>query len=88
MIGKALNSNKTDRQEKSPLTQPVAWTKTYQGAKVFFTALGHPKDFEDDSIRRLVITGIYWALGMEVPPGGARVEARGGQWGWEAPDTH
>lgn len=88
MIGKALNSNKVDRQEKFPLTQPVAWTKTYKGAKVFFTTLGHAKDFEDDSIRRLVINGIHWALGMDVPPGGARVEARSGQWGWEAPDTH
>lgn len=88
LIGKAVGSNKADRAEKFPLTQPVAWTKTYKGAKVFFTTLGHPKDFEDDSIRRLVINGVYWALDMDVPRGGARVEARSGEWGWQAPDTH
>jgi hypothetical protein len=55
---------------------------------VFFTTLGHPKDFEDDSVRRLLINGIFWALGLDVPPGGANVEARSGEWGWQAPDTH
>ncbi|UCG57274.1 MAG: ThuA domain-containing protein [Phycisphaerales bacterium] len=88
LIGKSINSNKTDRQDRFPLTQPVAWTKTYNGARVFFTTLGHPKDFEDDSVRRLLINGIFWALGMDVPPGGANVEARRGEWGWQAPDTH
>lgn len=50
---------------------PVAWTKTYKGASVFFTTLGHPKDFEVESMRRLLINGIYWAIGREVPRGGA-----------------
>ena len=88
LMGKSINSNKTDQQDKFPLTQPVAWTKTYKGARVLFTTLGHPKDFEDDSVRRLVLNGIYWALGLEVPQGGANVEARSGMWGWEAPETH
>lgn len=55
---------------------------------VFFTTLGHPKDFEDDTFRRLLINGIFWALGLDVPQGGANVEVRSGLWGWEAPDTH
>lgn len=88
LIGKSINSNKQDEQDKYPLTQPVTWTKTYKGARVFFTTLGHPKDFEDDTFRRLLINGILWALGLEVPRGGANVEARSGLWGWEAPDTH
>ena len=88
LMGKSINSNKTDNQDKFPLIQPVAWTKTYKGARVFFTTLGHPKDFEDDSVRRLLVNGIYWAMGLEVPEGGARVEARSGVWGWQAPDTH
>jgi type 1 glutamine amidotransferase len=56
---------------------PVAWTKTYEGARVFYTSLGHPKDFEVESARRLLINGIYWALGKEVPVGGANAEVQG-----------
>ena len=74
--------------DKYPLTQPVAWTKTYNGARVFFTTLGHPKDYEEYSMRRLLMNGIYWALGQEVPQGGALAEPKGKLAGWEAPDTH
>lgn len=88
LAGKAINSNKTKDQEKYPLTQPVAWTKTYKGARVFFTTLGHPKDFEEYSVRRLLMNGIYWASGMDVPEGGALAEPKGELAGWEAPDTH
>ena len=88
LLGKSINSDKIDKQDKYPLTQPVAWTNTYKGTRVFFTTLGHPKDFEDDSMRRLLVNGIYWALGLDVPEGGANVEARTGLWGWQAPDTH
>jgi type 1 glutamine amidotransferase len=88
LIGKAINSNKTKNQDKYPLTQPVAWTKTYNGARVFFTTLGHPKDFEEYAVRRLLMNGIYWASGQEVPQGGAMAEPKGKLAGWEAPDTH
>jgi type 1 glutamine amidotransferase len=88
LIGKAINSSHTKNQDKYPLTQPVAWTKTYKGARVFFTTLGHPKDFEEYSVRRLLMNGIYWALGMDVPEGGALAEPKGELAGWEAPDTH
>jgi len=64
---------------------PVAWTKTYKGAPVFFTTLGHPKDFEVESMRRLLINGIYWVLGKEVPEGGANAEIQGEYTG---PPTH
>ncbi len=88
LMGKAINSNKTNNQKKYPLTQPVAWTKTYKGGRVFFTTLGHPKDFEEYSVRRLLMNGIYWAIGLEVPPGGALAEPKGALAGWEAPNTH
>ena len=88
LMGKAVNSSQTKNQNKYPLTQPVAWTKTYKGARVFFTTLGHPKDFEEYSVRRLLMNGIYWARGMEVPPGGALAEPKGELAGWEAPNTH
>ncbi len=88
LIGKAINSNTTKSQEEYPLTQPVAWTKSYKGARVFFTTLGHPKDFEESAVRRLLMNGIYWAAGRDVPAGGAFAESMGALAGWEAPETH
>jgi uncharacterized protein len=49
---------------------PVAWTHNYTGASgntspVFFTTLGHPQDFFAESMRKLSLNGIFWALGME-----------------------
>ena len=88
LMGKAINSNKIKKQDKYPLIQPVVWTKTYNGARVFFTTLGHPKDFEEYAVRRLLMNGIYWASGKNVPQGGAMAEPKGKLAGWEAPDTH
>jgi uncharacterized protein len=72
LTGTSVNSERQNRKDEFPLTQPVAWTRSYKGARVFFTTLGHPKDFEQESMRRLLINGIYWALGRDVPPGGAK----------------
>lgn len=70
--GKALRSNheKDGKLDQFPLTNPVAWTKTYatasgKSARVFFTTLGHPYDFKEVSMRKLALNGIYWALGYE-----------------------
>lgn len=68
--GTAVNSNKTTRFDEFPPTQPVAWTRQYKGARVFFTTLGHPQDFAQESMRRLLINGILWALGRDVPARG------------------
>jgi hypothetical protein len=38
---------------------------------VFFTTLGHPGDFAEPSMRRLTVNAILWALGRDVPAGGA-----------------
>jgi uncharacterized protein len=68
--GRSVGSEKKDTT-KWPLTQPVAWTREHDGARVFFTTLGHPGDFEQPAMRRLVVNGILWALGRDVPKGGA-----------------
>ena len=58
---------------------PVAWTKMRGDARTFFTTLGHPQDFADESMRRLLVNGIYWALGREaqIPAEGAKVDLVG-----------
>jgi len=58
----------------------VAWTHLYESAagpaRVFFTTLGHPRDFHDESMRKLSLNGILWALGMEerIPAEGSRAD--------------
>ena len=66
-----MNSGQTKKADQYPPVQPVAWTREHKGARVFFTTLGHPADFEQDSMRRLVVNGILWALGRDVPKDGA-----------------
>lgn len=70
--------------DEFPLTNPVAWTKTYTGtsgktARVFFTTLGHPYDFKNESMRKLALNGIYWALGNEntIPKNGVNTTIQG-----------
>jgi type 1 glutamine amidotransferase len=48
-------------------TEPVAWTHEYKGGRIFYTSLGHPKDFEDEAFRRLLINAIHWTLKRPVP---------------------
>ena len=81
LMGTALQSKHQNegRLDQYPLSNPVAWTKTYTGtsgipSKVFFTTLGHPYDFKDESMRKLALNGILWALGEEIPDGGANAE--------------
>ena len=69
LIGNAVRSEQPKQQP-----EPVAWTKTHKGGRVFFTTLGHPKDFENESMRRLLVNGILWVLDQEVPRGGAKVD--------------
>lgn len=67
------------RIDDYPLKNPVAWTKTHNKARVFFTTLGHPKDFKDPSMRRLTLNGMYWALGLDerIPWEGFNVDIEG-----------
>jgi type 1 glutamine amidotransferase len=80
-LGTALKTSHKNELDRFPLTNPVAWTKSYTGesgkaARVFFTTLGHPYDFQEESMRKLALNGILWALGREadIPTGGANAE--------------
>jgi type 1 glutamine amidotransferase len=79
---KVINRNrKAGRYPPSP----VVWTKTYKGARVFFTTMGHPKDFANLPVRRLLVNAVYWSLGMEdeIPPQGHKAAITGT---FDAPD--
>ena len=47
--------------------EPMAWTHPYKGARVFYTSLGHPKDFDQPAFRTLLVNAIFWALDRPVP---------------------
>ncbi len=83
LLGRAIGSSRAE-DTPHPLIQPVAWTKTYTGdtgqtARVFFTTLGHPEEFTDINMRRLMINSIFWALGKEaqIPADGTQADLVG-----------
>ena len=43
--------------------EPIAWTHEYgpKLARVFYTSLGHPDDFQNAEFRRLLLNAIRWA---------------------------
>jgi putative membrane-bound dehydrogenase-like protein len=41
-------------------TEPVAWTRSHNGGRVFYTSLGHQKDFADENFRRLLVNALFW----------------------------
>ncbi|PAW88983.1 MAG: hypothetical protein B9S33_03995 [Pedosphaera sp. Tous-C6FEB] len=51
--------------------EPVAWTHSFNGAPVFYTSLGHAKDFEHESFNRLLMNAVQWALAQPKAAAGA-----------------
>lgn len=47
--------------------EPVAWTNLHGKSRIFYTSLGHPRDFETPAFRRLLENGILWALDRKIP---------------------
>lgn len=44
----------------SKTPRPVSWVHTYKGGRTFYTCLGIPEDFQDESFRRLFTNAIFW----------------------------
>lgn len=64
-------SDKQSQEINNPM-MPIAWTreiKTEKGnaQKVFCTTMGAATDLANEDLRRLVVNGVYWGLGLEVP---------------------
>ena len=47
--------------------EPVAWTNQYKKSRIFYTSLGHPDDFKNESFRRMLINAVFWAINKPVP---------------------
>jgi type 1 glutamine amidotransferase len=48
-------------------TEPVAWTHSYKGGRVFYTELGHQDDFATDQFRTLLVNAVFWVMDRPVP---------------------
>jgi putative membrane-bound dehydrogenase-like protein len=55
-------------------TEPIAWTRTHNGGRVFYTSLGHPRDFDEPDFVRLLVNALFWTTQREPAPTG---EAQG-----------
>ena len=56
--------------EKNNPMMPVAWTNTYHGkqgqvGRVLTTTMGAAVDLKSEGLRRLLVNGAYWCVGME-----------------------
>jgi hypothetical protein len=68
-------SDKPVTDKKNDPMMPVAWAKTYPGAKgqmgrVFTTTMGAASDLPSEGLRRLLVNAAYWCVGLEgkIPP--------------------
>lgn len=64
----------TDKQEQgvNDPPMPIAWTRLHRNEagttnRVLTTTMGSATDLENEGLRRLVVNGVYWGLGLEVP---------------------
>jgi nicotinamidase-related amidase/type 1 glutamine amidotransferase len=58
------------RAEGIEQSEPAAWThQRPNGGRVFYTSLGHRKDFELQDFRTLLRNAVYWAASLPTPTG-------------------
>ncbi|MBI3412190.1 MAG: ThuA domain-containing protein [Planctomycetes bacterium] len=54
-------------------TEPIAWTRSHNGGRIFYTSLGHQRDFEDENFLRLLANALFWTA-KKIPGTQARGE--------------
>ena len=64
-------SDKQQQPVNAP-AMPIVWTRLYTqetGAtnRILTTTMGSATDLENEGLRRLVVNGVYWGLGLDVP---------------------
>lgn len=73
-LSERVKKRATDKQEQgvnSP-AMAVAWTREVPNAagtknRVLTTTMASASDLKDESLRRLLVNGVFWGLGLEVP---------------------
>lgn len=72
--GPVTNQFGTHELQKE-MTDVIAWTWTNKwGGKTFTSSLGHTGDFAVESSLRLLVNGVFWSLGQDVPAADQAIE--------------
>jgi hypothetical protein len=63
--------DKQDQGVNDP-PMPVVWTRLHRNddgttTRILTTTMGSATDLENEGLRRLVVNGVYWGLGLDVP---------------------
>jgi hypothetical protein len=73
-LSERVKKRATDKQEQGVNTpaMAVAWTREVPNAggtknRVLTTTMASASDLKDESLRRLLVNGVFWGLGLEVP---------------------
>ncbi len=58
--------------KKNEPMQPMVWTRTHKNESgktnnILTTTMGAASDLKNEGLRRLVVNGVFWGLGMDVP---------------------
>ena len=64
-------TDKVEQGINDPM-MPVAWTRVYKNEagkenKILCTTMGAASDLVNEALRRLIVNGVYWGVGLEVP---------------------
>ena len=68
---KKKTAGKVEQGVNDPM-MPVAWTREYKNDagkvnRILCTTMGSATDLQNEGMRRLVVNGLYWGLGLQVP---------------------
>ncbi|WP_395751064.1 ThuA domain-containing protein [Prosthecobacter sp.] len=68
---KKATAAKVEQDVNSPM-MPVAWLRTVKNEggsenKIIASTMGAATDLTNEGLRRMVVNGVYWGLGLEVP---------------------
>jgi hypothetical protein len=68
---KTRASDKQEQDVNDP-PMPVVWTRLHKNdsgttTRILTTTMGSATDLENEGLRRLVVNGVYWGLGLDVP---------------------
>ena len=68
---KKANASKVEQDVNTPM-MPVAWLRVVKNDagtenKILATTMGAATDLANEGLRRMVVNGVYWGLGLDVP---------------------
>jgi len=67
-----LASENNEGLKVNDVLMPIAWTKSYQipegkSGKAFTSTIGAASDMMNESVRRLLVNGVFWTMDLPVP---------------------